>query len=228
MAIKEVDLKLLWGRAAGICSKPDCAIDLTSILSGKTSYVTGEMAHVIAHAEGGPRGRKGGGTDSYKNLILLCPNCHTHIDKAPAGEFTEKLLLEWKFSHEETIRSTAKKIRHLSFEKLCAAISPMLDQNYMIFKTYGPSSGIALADPSSNAVEIWKKKKTETIIPNNQDIVDIITANLDIVPDKAKGPFMKFREHSQGFAENNIGRLDYYPLFPQSFAEEFRNGKRKQ
>lgn len=228
MAIKEVDLKLLWGRAAGMCSKPDCVIDLTSILSGKTSYVIGEMAHVIAHAEGGPRGRKGGGTDSYENLILLCPNCHTHIDKAPAGEFTEQLLLGWKFSHEEAIRSTAKKIKHSSFENLCAAIAPMLEQNYMIFKTYGPNSVIAAADPSSNAVEIWKNKKTDTIIPNNQDIVDIIAANLDIVPDKARGPFMEFREHSDGFAQNNFGRLDYYPLFPQAFAEEFRDGQRKQ
>src|SRR2546428_9139485 len=103
MAISDADTKLLWGRAAGICSNPGCREGLTIILNEDRNYNVGEMAHVIAKKPGGPRGKSGGGADSYANLILLCPTCHTHVDKAP-GEYPEDLLKKWKSDHEGEIR----------------------------------------------------------------------------------------------------------------------------
>jgi hypothetical protein len=48
MSISELDIKLLWGRAAGICSNPECQKDLTTLLeTGGTGYIIGEMAHVV-------------------------------------------------------------------------------------------------------------------------------------------------------------------------------------
>ena len=85
MAISERDVKLLWGRAGGCCSKPGCAIDLTKEVEGGDDYVIGEMAHMIARSPDGPRGRAGGGDDTYANLILLCPTHHREVDKAPEG-----------------------------------------------------------------------------------------------------------------------------------------------
>jgi 5-methylcytosine-specific restriction endonuclease McrA len=102
MATSDSDVKILWGRAAGICSNPDCRQDLTVILEQKGSYNIGEMAHVIARKPGGPRGKAGGGADDYANLILLCPTCHTRIDKAPEGEYPEPMLHEWKQEHENS------------------------------------------------------------------------------------------------------------------------------
>ena len=57
MAISDVDLKLLWGRAAGFCSNPSCKRDLTVILEQRASCNIGEMAHIIAHS-GRSRGAK--------------------------------------------------------------------------------------------------------------------------------------------------------------------------
>ncbi|KGH27926.1 hypothetical protein P353_16830 [Comamonas testosteroni] len=100
MAISDVDFKVLWGRAAGFCSNPDCLDDLTIVIKTK-NYNIGEMAHIIAKKENGPRGIKGVSDDSYHNLILLCPTCHTHIDKAPKGTFTEDEILQWKEGAEK-------------------------------------------------------------------------------------------------------------------------------
>ena len=47
-----------------------------------------EMAHVIPHGKNGPRNEERPeeefDPDSFDNLILLCPMCHTIIDKDPA------------------------------------------------------------------------------------------------------------------------------------------------
>jgi hypothetical protein len=41
MAILEADIKLLWGRAAGICSRPGCQEDLTRLVEGSKNYNVG-------------------------------------------------------------------------------------------------------------------------------------------------------------------------------------------
>lgn len=109
MSITSIDEKLLWGRAAGLCSNPKCRDDLTKLVT-KGGYTIGEMAHVIAKKEKGRRGVVGGGSDSYSNLILLCPTCHTHVDKAPEGTYSEELLHSWKAEVEE-LRTSKLGIR---------------------------------------------------------------------------------------------------------------------
>jgi hypothetical protein len=69
MAISETDIKRLWGKAAGLCSHPECNTDCLPFLDLDDPTVVGEMAHVIARKEKGPRGRAGGGDDTYANLI---------------------------------------------------------------------------------------------------------------------------------------------------------------
>src|SRR2546427_94615 len=94
------DTKLLWGRAAGRCSKPRCGDHVTRYAVRGEDYLVGEMAHMIAQARHGPRGDGEGGDDSYDNLILLCPTHHREVDKAPDDEFPVELLREWKAKHE--------------------------------------------------------------------------------------------------------------------------------
>lgn len=96
MAISEKDLKILWARAAGRCSAPNCRVDLTPRLSRSGNTILGEMAHIIGRK---PRAARSasivGADDSYGNLILLCPTHHTLIDKAPE-DFPVDLLESWK------------------------------------------------------------------------------------------------------------------------------------
>jgi len=87
-------LKLLWGRAAGRCSI--CKIIVTADKESVTdAYPFGENAHIVAEKPGGPRGDDGLSEslrNNYLNLILLCPTCHTKIDKAPEDFPPERLL----------------------------------------------------------------------------------------------------------------------------------------
>ena len=109
MALNEKELKILWSRAAGLCSFPDCKKILVNFHKRTNgSYQIGEMAHLRARSLKGPRGK---GTlspvarDRYENHILLCPTCHTEIDKDPEA-YPVKNLLKFKAAHERWVAET--------------------------------------------------------------------------------------------------------------------------
>jgi hypothetical protein len=96
----------LFSDSAGYCQRPDCANRLFVDTGTKNIHIA-EIAHIIAVGGTGPRsdakltqGDKG----SYNNLILLCANCHTTIDKSPE-DFPENMILDWKRKHVDRINS---------------------------------------------------------------------------------------------------------------------------
>lgn len=101
MSIGLPDTKLLWGRAGGICSI--CKIKLSEDKkSSNEAFPFGEQAHIVAEEPAGPRGKSPLSLEernSYHNLILLCPTCHTKIDKAP-DEYPVEILHQLKSKHE--------------------------------------------------------------------------------------------------------------------------------
>ncbi|MBD2460143.1 hypothetical protein H6G89_03700 [Oscillatoria sp. FACHB-1407] len=101
MGIKQKDLKLLWGKAANRCSicRTKLAYDSSST---SNTFPIGEQAHIVAEENSGPRGESiltSEQRNSYPNLILLCPTCHTKIDKAPSDYPIEELH-RYKTEHE--------------------------------------------------------------------------------------------------------------------------------
>lgn len=99
--ISSKDLKFLWGRAAGRCSI--CRIELSQEKQFATEiFPIGEHAHIVAEQEKSPRGESilsQEERDSYHNLILLCPTCHTLIDKNEE-DFPPERLYIMKSEHE--------------------------------------------------------------------------------------------------------------------------------
>ncbi len=93
--------KLLWGRSGGLCSL--CQTKLSEDKkTSHDSYPFGEMAHIIAEENEGPRGKSiltAEQRNSYPNLILLCPTCHTKIDKS-VNDYPVELLHQKKSEHE--------------------------------------------------------------------------------------------------------------------------------
>jgi len=222
VAISDVDSKLLWGRAAGICSNPQCKRDLTVILAEKGSYNIGEMAHIIPRSVGGPRGQEQPGADTYDNLILLCPTCHTHVDKGPT-QYPRDLLLRWKSEHEKGIREVGASLKFNDVAKLKAAITRVLQENFHIWKSFGPQSNIASSDPGSNASETWGLRKLDAIIPNNSKIINMIENNLELLSEQQYEAFLSFKSHAIAFEQNQYSRLDNYPTFPAAFESEFKS-----
>jgi hypothetical protein len=219
MAISDSDCKVLWGRAAGICSNPTCRTDLTQILEQRP-YNIGEMAHIIARRPSGPRGVAGGGADTYENLLLLCPSCHTRIDKAP-DEYPEFLLRQWKADHESNIRQRGSNKKFDNFELLKRAVTRLLTENHAIWNTFGPHSEIAESDPDSNVAAVWDLRKLDTILPNNREIINLIGANEGLLSSEDYEAFLLFKNHALAFERSQFDRLDKYPLFPSIFEERF-------
>lgn len=107
MSISLKTQKILWGRAAALCSFADCRRHLVEDeTKADDPAIVGENAHIIAREDDGPRGDTAFPAelrDKYDNLILLCAVHHTQIDKQPK-HFTVDLLQKIKGDHERHVR----------------------------------------------------------------------------------------------------------------------------
>jgi hypothetical protein len=178
------------------------------------------MAHVIAQSPIGPRGTGSPGSDSYENLILLCPTCHRDIDKAP-DKFPADVLQAWKMEHEERIRKLGSEQRFSNFVDLKRAVSSLLAENHHLWKTLGPKSPAAEKDPLSNAHSLWERRRVDRIVPNNRRIINMVRANEPLLDRNQAKAFGEFVAHAEAFELHVHNRLDQYPLFPPSFSEAF-------
>jgi len=101
LAIRPTDAYRLWGRAGGRCSI--CRIPLALL---ELEGTLGEIAHIVARSANGPRGSSSLSAqerDDYGNLVLLCPNHHTEVDRQEALWPVERLH-EIKALHEQWIQ----------------------------------------------------------------------------------------------------------------------------
>lgn len=116
------DLKLLFGNAANRCAFPNCRAKLAlEDSSTAPKQQLGEIAHIVAHEPDGPRGDKNfpkNKLDCYDNWILLCPKCHTIIDKQPQKYSTE-VLHKIKNDHEHWVANKlSEEMAYISFTEL--------------------------------------------------------------------------------------------------------------
>lgn len=216
-----LDIKRLWGRAAGRCSRPGCYEDLTRLGERGEGYIVGEMAHIIAQAKDGPRGDGEGGDNSYNNLILFCPTHHREIDKAPEGTFPPEMLHFWKTQHESIVRHWGTEELFETFDEMRQAIATLLSENRVTWSTLGPQSDVAKNNPSSNAFSLWEMRRVDKIIPNNSRIVNIVRSNRRLLNAKQAVAFAMFINHAESYENHVYDRRDEYPLFPEMFEKEF-------
>lgn len=95
MTITQSTLKELWGASKNECAYPDCEVQLAD---PNGDGVIGEICHIRAQSEGGPRydsSLNEEEIDSASNLILLCPTHHTVVDKNP-DNYSSDELERWK------------------------------------------------------------------------------------------------------------------------------------
>jgi len=95
-----------------------CRRRLDGVTAEGKAAPAGEAAHIIGEKQAGPRGKSIFGPterNSYFNLILLCPTCHTLIDKDPAEYPVEKLHM-LKASHELRVQGNSEVPFPLPFQ----------------------------------------------------------------------------------------------------------------
>lgn len=109
-------IKILFALSGNRCAFPGCGhalIDGSSLDDDVT--VLGEMCHIIASSQAGPRGAinvSAEAKDSAGNLVLLCPTHHTLVDGRP-DRYPPETLRVWKAQREERTRADANRTRTL-------------------------------------------------------------------------------------------------------------------
>lgn len=109
-------------KSGNVCAFPGCKESLTNDAeNSNSSTVIGEAAHIYGEKPGAARYVESM-TDEERNhvnnLIYLCPNHHTRIDKQ-IEEYSAEKLIEIKTEHEEQIReATSDAFSEVGFSEL--------------------------------------------------------------------------------------------------------------
>jgi hypothetical protein len=141
------DLKLLWGLAAAHCSRCRCAVVAVATPHDKAA-ILGEIAHIVAHGKGARAPRldadfPDSDRDKYENLILLCPTCHTEVDKQHAT-FSVAQLRGLKSEHEAWVRGRLRAaVPAVGFAQLQVVAAAMVNA------PVGPPPDLLLIDPAA-------------------------------------------------------------------------------
>ena len=194
----------LFADAAGFCQNPSCLQPLFSD-QHPHSHIA-EIAHVIAASDHGPRAN----TDleqnyrgSYDNLLLLCPTCHTKVDKTPE-KYPYHRLSQWKRSHITKVADAFSLTSCSSREEVRKIIEPLMKENLSIFIEHGPNNEYRL-DPESEQARIWKRKVLSRILPNNRKILMILDKNRNMLSTNEQSVLEEYRQHVEEMEERHLG-----------------------
>ena len=145
--------KRLYAESMGRCMNPACQRKLFS-----------EEGDIIEKTHIDPYCKTADNT--FENLVLLCPNCHTEFDKN--HKFTPEEVLNWKKIRKEEIeRIFCKKFSN--FEDLKREVVPLLEQNKNIYENY------YLKDKKS----LWNKFEIK-VLQNNEKLKLLFSENLNL------------------------------------------------
>ena len=216
MAISDKVKRKLLAASGGFCGNPNCHRNLFDFFeTGEVKNIE-ELAHIIGQKEDGPRGDDElplTQRDEFDNIILLCPTCHTTIDKNPQL-FPIETIRKWKREHQERIENLFITPKFDSREDARKYVLPLLAENKAIFEAFGPFSENAAKDHMS----------IQRIIPNNRKIESAVTQSLDLLLEGELELFTQFKLHREGFEYNKLsGDVNAtVPTFPKGFENIFK------
>ena len=213
----------LFSDSAGHCHRPECRRPLFSE-EGQADYHIAEMAHILAANDGGPRAAPELAEESrasYCNLILLCPNCHTMIDKCP-DQFPDAVLREWKLHHKSLIYEAMGVQTVSSRNEALQFVEPLLRANRLIHYCHGPDNEYR-QNPEAEEADMWKRKMILQIIPNNHKLLLFLDKNIELIQEGERNTVELFRQHVDDLLERHLGDNEgIASRFPQGMNTLFR------
>lgn len=208
MTIKSKDIKILWGRSGNRCAI--CRVQLTQDAAAvSAAFTLGEQAHIVGEKDDAPRGEgplTAEERDSYHNLILLCPNHHTEIDKNEADWPVERLYLI-KSTHELWVTETlSETIDHVKLANQ-AAISAIIDSavDYCDLEKWHGWTSFALSPNQSwpkelpDAIWEFRQQVIGAIWPPDYDELKRATITFSILIHRAAQEFMENSKRVEDF-----------------------------
>ncbi|MBN2267372.1 MAG: hypothetical protein JW725_03475 [Candidatus Babeliaceae bacterium] len=147
----ESALKVLFAKSGNLCAFPKCDQRLIAD-EQEASKPLGEMAHIIAAEDHGPRGDATMSEEercAAENFILLCPTHHSLIDKFPY-QYNTHVLREMKRVHEARFEKLPDSPGHALYrECLYASFLPITRLPKVVFSAntkYRKSNVLELFD----------------------------------------------------------------------------------
>lgn len=194
----------LFTDSAGYCQNPSC--NLAIFPEGFENYPhIVEMAHIFAASDGGARAKTELTKEergNYDNIILLCANCHTLVDKTP-DKHTAQIMKTWKLNHASKIQKAFGAVKPESRDELRRVISPLLNENKTIHSQVGPDNEYRF-NPEAPEAQAWKERVRRTIIPNSLKVLSACDANAYLLNRSELATLEDFRYHVQGLIMKHL------------------------
>ncbi len=215
----------LFSSSAGYCQRPECLEPLYPMELGGVTHIA-EMAHVLPHGCDGPRANERSDedidTDSYANLILLCPKCHTIIDKNPSA-FPRQILLTWKREHLTKLFLKQGIQSYQERSEVRAALAERLAENKSIWRKFAPVDGSDFEfDPESESAKLWSLRMVSVILPNHYQIQSIVKTNLHLASEAENETFAEYKEHVRGLTNRHLNGVSGQAIrFPVNMEDIF-------
>lgn len=224
MAVTQKSMKILWANAAGRCAFPGCQCRLCTDEAAKAApYTIGQMAHICGEKPSASRydaSQSDKQRDDYSNLILLCPNHHTLIDKPEnLKRYSVEVLHKIKLDHERYVDGRLEVRSFQTKQEVAAYVYPLLKENHDVFLSFGPTSEIARKNPENDAHAVWVSERLSTIIPNNRKIVEVAEANRGKFTAAEQATLKKFSLHARSYEGWVTDDVSYEGVvrFPEEF-----------
>lgn len=222
------DIKTLFGKAAFRCAecRSLCYVDPTD---QDELVVTGEIAHIIASSDNGPRGDPEfpvSERNKYPNLILLCGICHEKID-GQHNTYTIDYLKNRKRAHEEWVsEQLADCVAEIVFSELDVLLSALARQQSGV-----RSDGFSLITPNEKLEKNTLSGEVQRLIATGlmrQDDVAGLLSDLakidDSIPGRVVSRFKSeyTRLRGEGLHGDSLfyGLLEFASLRRPSFREQ--------
>ena len=147
----------IYAESMGRCMNPECKVELF-----KEGGDIIEKAHIIPYCDTKD--------NSFENLIILCPNCHTNFDKN--NVFSADEVKQWKKMRKDEFERFFNK-EYDNFEELKSKVVPLLLENKAIFENYY----------LKGEKKLWDKFERQ-ILSNNSIIKCILEKNTKLISEK--------------------------------------------
>jgi len=216
----DADMKVLWSESGKLCCI--CHQVLVEKKSDKTKYPLGEMAHIKGEKPKTPRydpKQSHEERDSETNRILLCPTCHTKIDKDGNGYSVEELH-KIKDEHiawiEKKLRISVSNITFAELEVIIKYLvaSPMRDKDFQVITSQEKIKKNMLSEQVDKYIKIGLMQRKQ--------VMDYLNKNADPqFSERLKGGFTNKYKEYKGLGQD--GNEIFYNLldFSSNYSDDF-------
>ena len=196
--------RVLFIESAGTCLLCNTTLFPTDPKNSRSIPIA-ERAHIVAHSVHGARGDHPldpALRNDPENIILLCPNCHTKVDKAPDSYPVEELL-RWKHCRRRAVNLIGGTPLFVDRQEARCATELILMRNRLLFDNYGPSPEDGSVESTERA-DVWSARVLDEIVPNNRVLIALVEVNENLTDTADRESAEVLRQHTDDLESKHM------------------------